>query len=131
MMIGIVGSRNFTDSDMMEKALLSLLDEKSLSADDCSIVSGGARGADTLSEQLAGYWDMQSIIFKADWALYGKSAGFVRNEKIVAQSHYLMVFFGPPEGDTFPSKGASHTLQLAKERHVPYEVHYQSWKGNQ
>jgi hypothetical protein len=132
MNIGIVGSRNFTDYAQMEDAMNSFMSEESHWEEDCSIVSGGAEGADTLSEQLAMSWDMASIIMKPQWSLYGKAAGFVRNGLIVQESDYIMVFFGPPEHKKeFPSKGASNTLQIARERGVPYEVHYQSWKGNQ
>lgn len=130
--LGIVGSRNFTDQKMVEDAVVDWMARNGVCRGCLTIVSGGARGADTIAERVAASLHTQTIIHKADWGLHGRSAGFLRNEKIVADSDYIMAFYGPPEKDKpWPSSGTSHTVARAKDKGVPYEVHYQSWRGNQ
>jgi hypothetical protein len=53
------------------------------------IVSGGAKGADTLAERWAKENNIPIKIFKANWNVYGKSAGFIRN----ADMHNYLVQF--------------------------------------
>jgi hypothetical protein len=43
------------------------------------IVSGGARGTDTFAERWAKENNILIKIFKANWDMYGKSAGYIRN----------------------------------------------------
>ena len=46
------------------------------------IVSGGAKGADTLGERYAAENQIELIRFPADWKKYGKKAGYIRNSEM-------------------------------------------------
>lgn len=76
MKILIAGSRTITDMDILLK-VIKLSGYKITSSDE--IVSGGARGVDTLAEIYAKNNGIPIKIFKADWNKHGKSAGVIRN----------------------------------------------------
>ena len=78
------------------------------------IVSGGARGADSLAEKYSKINNIPIKIFKADWNYYGKKAGFIRNKKM---HNYLKQFENRAcicfwDG---VSTGTKHNFQLCKE----------------
>ncbi len=76
MKIVIAGSRTITDINVLLKAI-KLSGYKITEQDE--IVSGGARGVDTLAEIYAEKNHIPIKIFKPDWNKYGKSAGVIRN----------------------------------------------------
>ena len=76
MKILIAGSRTITDINILLK-VIKLSGYKITSCDE--IVSGGARGVDTLAEIYAKKNNIPITIFKPDWDKYGKSAGVIRN----------------------------------------------------
>ncbi|MBR4632426.1 MAG: DUF2493 domain-containing protein [Elusimicrobia bacterium] len=76
MKILIAGSRTITNINVLLKAI-NLSGYKITIKDE--IVSGGARGVDTLAEIFAKNNKIPITIFKPDWNKYGKSAGVIRN----------------------------------------------------
>jgi hypothetical protein len=106
MKLAIVGSRTFTDYGKLVDIISKLPTTESFS----EIVSGGARGTDTLAEQYADNYGIPKIIFKADWDKYGKSAGYRRNVDIVNYCDYLIAFW---DGE---SKGTQHSIDLANKQ---------------
>jgi hypothetical protein len=52
------------------------------------IVSGGAKGADTLGEQFAQTHNLPCKIFPADWKKYGRAAGPKRNAQMAEYANY-------------------------------------------
>ena len=99
--IGVVGSRNFSNYKYMKE----ILDSFSFS----EIVSGGAKGADSLARRYAEEKNISIIEILPDWNQYGKSAGFKRNKLIIDQSDAIIAFW---DGN---SKGTAHSVRLAKE----------------
>ena len=78
------------------------------------VVSGGARGADTMGENWAKSHDIPTLILKPQWrnanGIYDKSAGIRRNTDIVdACTH--MIAFPSDEG-----KGTQDSIRKAKQR---------------
>ena len=117
MKIAIVGSRTFEDYN----AMCSFIEEKLATMEFTSIdavVSGGARGADTLAERYAREQRLQMILFPAEWKKYGRRAGFIRNVDIIRESDICFAFW---DGS---SKGTAHTIQLCEELNKPYFVYY-------
>ena len=47
------------------------------------LIHGGARGADTLAGGWAAARKIQTSVFYANWAKWGKTAGFVRNQTML------------------------------------------------
>lgn len=101
MKLGIIGSRTFNDYELMQKEV-SLVDV------DC-IVSGGARGADSLGKRLAEENNIFYLEFLPDYATHGRKAPFLRNTEIVEASDVIMAFW---DGK---STGTQDALKKAKK----------------
>lgn len=106
MRVAIVGSRGFTDHDIIRKAITSLHEKHE---ENLIIVSGGAMGADSIAEQIARELHIETLIHWPDWNRFGKSAGFKRNIQIVEDSDMVVAFFA----DGPQSLGTRSTVMLA------------------
>jgi hypothetical protein len=76
------------------------------------VITGGAVGADTYGQQWAEARQFDTQVVRPNWELYGKSAGFKRNEVMVSMltpDDLVVIFYGP-QGIT---AGSSHTRELA------------------
>ena len=114
----VVGSRNFTDYELLKQTLDQYIQEHP--GMDVHIVSGGASGADALAEKYARESGYQLHVFPADWSL-GRSAGYVRN----AQMHKFIAGFDNRCCFAFwdgTSKGTQHSFQLAKTYQNPLQI---------
>lgn len=97
----VAGSRDFAEYD-----LLALhLDQSPWRITE--VVSGKARGADSLGEEWAAHNDIPVSSFPADWNKYGKSAGYIRNSAMADEAGALVAFW---DGK---SKGTKHMIDLA------------------
>ena len=103
MRTAIIGSRNFSDWELMEKTLTQL------SFNITEIVSGGAKGADSLGEKYALMKNIPTKIYLPDWEKFGKSAGMIRNADIIKNSDFVIAFW---DGI---SKGTKHSIDLSKK----------------
>lgn len=103
MKIAIVGSRNITDKkyvfDLLDSLLPNELD---------TLVSGGAKGVDTLVEEYAKEKGLNFIVVLPEWDTYGKAADPIRNKKIVNGSDYVIAIH---DGT---SKGTLNTISIAR-----------------
>lgn len=73
-----------------------------------AVVSGGARGADTLAERYAQERGLQMIVFPAEWKKYGRRAGFIRNVDIIRECDVCFAFW---DGE---SHGTQHDIELCE-----------------
>jgi len=105
----IAGSRDFNN----KKLLFSKVDEIKNSLNISEIVSGTANGADTLGEQYAQENNLKCTEFPADWNLYGKGAGHIRNKNMAEYSDYCIVFWNGY------SKGTKNMIQTMKKLNKP------------
>ena len=113
----IAGSRTFSDYTYLEKSVDEFI-EKHFPNEDITIISGCARGADRLDEEYAksrGY-DIDS--HPAQWDVYGKCAGFRRNEEMVEIADGAVLFW---DGH---SHGTKHDIELCTRKEIPFEVKY-------
>jgi hypothetical protein len=87
----VAGSRTYTDYSRLCATLDHLL---SLRTDEIIIISGCARGADTLGERYAAEHNHAVVRFPAQWELLGKRAGSARNQQMLdeGQAHALVAF---------------------------------------
>ena len=112
----VAGSRGFNNYPMLKEKLDYLLQNQS--GKEIHIVSGGAKGADTLAEWYAKERGYQMHVFPADWNRFGKSAGYRRNE----QMHQFISQF-PKRGCVCfwdgESKGTQHNFELCKTYDTP------------
>jgi hypothetical protein len=88
MIIGIVGSRrrnNVKDYSAVKEAFFKIYKPGD------SICSGGCPlGADKFAEIIAETYQIPIIIYPAEWDLYGRGAGFIRNTTIAETSDHLI-----------------------------------------
>ena len=108
--LAIVGSRNFTDEEEFGIRLYEALHAWNLEVKDLTIISGGARGADTLAERFARQHYLPTRIFHADWSK-GRGAGIIRNRDIIASAEYVLAF---PSRRNSP--GTMNSIGLARKK---------------
>jgi len=118
MNIGVVGSRIFNDYLLLAEWLNHFRLSCHVRVDLVTIISGGAKGADSLAEDYAENWGMKSLVFKPDWEKYGKSAGFKRNQDIVDNSDMVVAFW---DGK---SKGTQDSINKARAAKKPTFIVY-------
>lgn len=109
----VAGGRDFNDYERLEQVLNHLLKHK---LPDVEIVSGKARGADTLGERYAHTLGLPVKAFPANWNAYGKSAGYRRNKEMAEYADACVVFW---DGS---SKGSKHMIDLALTHGLPTRV---------
>lgn len=80
------------------------------------VVSGCAKGADTFGESWATWNNIPIKKFPANWELYGKSAGIVRNSIMAQYADGLIAFI------INNSKGTTNMIKQAKENNLWIEV---------
>ena len=113
----IAGSRTFNDAELLEKTMDRLLTNKQ----QVLIISGGARGADTLAENYAKKRGYKTLIMPAEWDKYGKSAGYKRNAKM----HETLSCFEDRACVLFwdgKSKGTQHNIPLAEKHNTQIRI---------
>lgn len=111
MRIIIAGSRTFTNYDYLKgycSTIIGFIDRK-----DIEIISGGANGADKLGEKFAKEFNYQIRKFPANWNLYKKSAGFIRNKEMLEYAKLtdcMVILFWDGK-----SSGTKHMLDLSNK----------------
>ena len=102
----VAGSRGITTFDL--KPYIS-------SAVD-TIISGGAKGIDTLAEQYADEYGLNKIIVRPHYDRYGRSAPLKRNEEMVDIADKVLIIWDGV------SKGTEYTLRYAQKKRKYVEV---------
>jgi len=123
--LAIVGSRDFRERGVIRRSIARWIERAAAQGDTLRVVSGGARGADTIGQTEATGLGVDVIVHPALWDLHGKAAGFIRNEDIVRDATVVLAFFAPGA----KSRGTSHTVGLAKKAGKPvYAYHEGAWE---
>ena len=114
----IAGGRDFNDYNMLKNTCDKLLCNKV--KEGIEIVSGQAKGADSLGERYARERSYAVRLFPAEWDKYGKSAGYKRNAQMAEYADALIAFRNGQ------SRGTQHMINLAKEKNLLVKViHYE------
>lgn len=111
----IAGGRDFMDYNLLKEKTNKILQEKKVTH-KIVIISGCARGADTLGLRYASENAFDVEEYPADWDKYGKKAGYVRNVEMAENADSLIAFW---DGK---SKGTKHMIDIATERNLPIRV---------
>lgn len=85
----IAGSRDFDDYYLMEEYIRNMINIESIT----EVVSGTAKGADSLGEYWAQNHTKKVEKMPAWWEIYGKKAGYVRNVKMGEYADIAVVFW--------------------------------------
>lgn len=100
---------------MLQVYLLSFKDY------NVELVSGGAKGVDTMVEKFAKKFDIPFVEFPVtsnDWKIFGRGAGNLRNNKMIEYGDYIVAFW---DGK---SRGTQHLIQSSKKRKKPVDIIY-------
>ena len=106
----VAGSRTLEDYDLVCKTLDPIF--APMDKGDTVILSGTARGADTLGERYAREHGYAVVRYPADWDAHGKQAGYLRNAEMALDATHLVAFF---DGT---SKGTRHMIAAASGRGI-------------
>lgn len=108
----IAGSRGFNDYELLKDKIQKITQNQNI---EC-IISGEARGADSLGERYAQEFNMPLLKFKPNWDLYGKGSGYRRNVEMAENATHLIAFW---DGE---SKGTNHMIQIMSKMCKPFRV---------
>ena len=80
------------------------------------IISGGAKGIDSIAEQYADRHSISKLILRPDWSKYGKAAPLVRNKLMVDLADLIIIVW---DGR---SNGTKYTLNYANKSKKPVKL---------
>ena len=113
MKIIIAGSRDITEyADVWEAFIHSPFSDTAT-----EIVSGGARGPDTLGIRIAAEGGLGTKLFPANWEKFGKTAGIIRNCEMAVYADGLVAVW---DGK---SKGTLHMINDMVSKKKPVFVY--------
>ena len=113
----IAGGRDFENYEYMCEILNDLFyNSTNFEKRDIKIISGMAKGADTLAIRYADEHNLTKILFPANWKSYPRIAGFLRNEDMLSIATHLIAFW---DGK---SSGTKHMIDIAQEKGIPVWV---------
>ncbi len=107
----IAGGRDFNNRTIMDKILSEYINPPF-----DIIVSGCAKGADTLGAEWATIHGVPLQTFPAYWDTYGKAAGFIRNAEMGEYADAAIIFW---DGK---SKGTAHMIKTMERLKKPYYI---------
>ena len=112
MKILVAGGRDFKDYYRLEADLDALK--------PTTIISGMAKGADEQGYRYAFNNDLECLKFHADWDTHGKSAGYIRNQRMLDEGKpdLVLIYWDGM------SKGTAHMLNIAKKAGIETVVKY-------
>jgi len=103
MRVIIAGSRHCNDYEL----LLAAIRESGFNI--TSVVSGRARGVDTMGEAYAKLLNLPVFGYPADWDHYGKAAGHIRNTAMAKNADALIALLAPD------SRGTANMIKQAEK----------------
>lgn len=119
----IVGSRSFNN-----KSLLYSICQTLANGNNIKVISGGAKGADSLARDFAKSYDYEYTEMLADWDRYGKRAGYIRNcemhKELAKYEHRVCVAFWDGE-----SNGTKHNFDLANKYNTILVIYHADRKS--
>jgi hypothetical protein len=115
MRVLVCGDRNWTDKEVIRSVLKALKPKPEL------VICGGARGADTLAKEVAIELGLKVVEFPANWALNGKAAGPMRNQKMLVEGQptFVIAF----HDDIKASKGTAHMLFISRYNKIRTQLY--------
>ena len=111
MRVIIAGSRNITDLKVVAQAW------EASKFNITEVVTGCARGVDTLAILVAKAHEVPVKRFPADWLKHGRAAGIMRNIEMAKYAEALIAVW---DGKSF---GTKHMLKVAADMNLPLFIH--------
>lgn len=83
---------------------------------DIVIITGGAKGVDSIAHHWATQKGMKTHIEWADWKKHGRKAGYIRNQVMVDMCDMAIIIWDEK------SPGTKHTISQVKKKNTPYII---------
>ena len=112
MKILVCGDRHWKNSSLIEETL-----KKHLPIDE--IIHGACSGADSIAGKIARSLNIPVKEFPANWELYGKGAGPIRNSQMLEQKPDLVIAF---HNDIEHSKGTKDMVKKAVTNNIRCDI---------
>lgn len=110
----VCGGRDFIDAAAVSRAIRAIRDKYA----DLYIITGGARGADTLANDCRVALGIDGVVVPADWDKHGRSAGPKRNAAMLdllqRRHEAIKAVVAFPGGS-----GTENMMSLARAAKVP------------
>jgi hypothetical protein len=103
MRVLICGGRDYEDMYSFENHLEKIFESRGIT--NPIIIQGGAGGADTLAKSYANMYYLRCLEFPANWPLYKKRAGPIRNQQMLDEGKPHLVI-------AFPTKNSRGTYDM-------------------
>lgn len=110
----IAGSRSITDQDLIYQYINHLL--KNIKNDEIKIVTGLAKGVDTIGLNYGLENNYKTIGFPANWDKHKKSAGYMRNVLMSWYGTHLIAFWDGVSNDT------KHMIDISMHNQLKIEI---------
>ena len=110
MRILVCGDRNWKNMESIEKILINY-------SSNTTIIHGCANGADTLAGLIGQNLKMSVERYPAQWNIYGRAAGPIRNRKMIEEGRPDLVYAF--HSDIEKSKGTKNMINQATSEHIP------------
>ncbi len=107
MKTAIVGSRNITNVDL----------PRFIPAGTTEIVSGGARGVDTIAKEYANRNGLKLTEFLPDYERFGRGAPLKRNITIIENADIVLAFW---DGK---SRGTKFVIDNCRRKNIPIKIY--------
>lgn len=91
MRVLVCGGRNYADADTLCRTLDALHAEHGFDL----VIHGGARGADAMASAWAAQRGVPVEQYEAEWRVYRKAAGAIRNRRMLAEGRPELVIAYP------------------------------------
>jgi predicted Rossmann fold nucleotide-binding protein DprA/Smf involved in DNA uptake len=122
MRLAVVGSRTITDFDTVKAAIYEAIEQYASPDDAIVIVSGGAKGVDTVAQEWAKSNGIDFILFKPHHMIdpsveYSPKFFFARNKQIADNADVVVILW---DGQ---SNGTKHMIDYCKKRKKTYILH--------
>jgi hypothetical protein len=109
--LAVVGSRNFADRAVLDR----VLDGYREAHPDLIIISGAAKGADTLAADYAGRYALPLVEYAQAGDIRAITAGPLRGRQIVDDAEEMVAFWEE-------SRGTKSSIELARKKGIPVRV---------
>lgn len=110
----LAGGRDFADYAYLKEKLDEVFDSLGdLDSHLIEIISGMAKGADTLGIRYAEEHKLTMVLYPANWKKYPRMAGILRNMNMLVTATHLVAFW---DGK---SHGTKHMIEIAKAKGIP------------
>lgn len=108
----IAGGRDFDDAERLREIASRIIRPGD------TILSGAAKGADTLGAEFARRNGLDLEEYPAEWERLGRGAGYARNHQMCQNADGLLAFW-----DGY-SKGTKHCIEEAHKARLEIHIYY-------